>query len=272
MRYVILRDDDTNALTPIECLERLYRPFLDRGLPVNLSVIPEVRTNLTLPDGRPEGFLMAHRQNEKDETRPLASNPKLVRYLLKNPGYHIVQHGCHHDRFEFAGRDRREVCRRLEQGTMRLLEAGLPRPHAFVAPHDKLSDASLTEAAKRFYLLSTGWFEARHLPLRWWPGYLRKKILRTPHWQVGRTLLLTHPGCLLSCHRPYETMLETVTSTIRKQRLTVLVTHWWEYYRNHQPDEAFIDVLHQTAAYLAFQPSIEVVSFADVIAGKVALN
>jgi len=52
----------------------------------------------------------------------------------------------------------------------------------------------------------------------------------------------------------------------------VLVTHWWEYYRNRQPDEAFIEVLHQTAAYLAFQPSIEVVSFADVIAGKVALN
>ena len=37
MRYVILRDDDTNALTPIECLETLYRPFLDRGLPVNLA-------------------------------------------------------------------------------------------------------------------------------------------------------------------------------------------------------------------------------------------
>ena len=55
MRYVILRDDDTNALTPIECLETLYRPFLDRGLPVNLSVIPEVRINVTMPDGRPEG-------------------------------------------------------------------------------------------------------------------------------------------------------------------------------------------------------------------------
>ena len=42
MRYVILRDDDTNALTPVACLERLYRPFLDRGLPVSLAAIPEV--------------------------------------------------------------------------------------------------------------------------------------------------------------------------------------------------------------------------------------
>ena len=29
MHYVILRDDDTNALTPVGCLEQLYRPFLD---------------------------------------------------------------------------------------------------------------------------------------------------------------------------------------------------------------------------------------------------
>src|SRR5436190_17389012 len=57
MRYVILRDDDTNALTPVDCLERLYRPFLDRGFPVNLAVIPEVRTDAVGPDGRREGFL-----------------------------------------------------------------------------------------------------------------------------------------------------------------------------------------------------------------------
>src|SRR5437588_1823632 len=147
MRYVILRDDDTNALTPIECLERLYRPFLDRGLPVNLSVIPEVRAKLTTPDGRPEGFLMG-RPGRADETRPIGQNPKLVSYLLKNPGYHIVQHGHHHDTFEFAGRDRGEIAHRIEQGAFRLLEAGFPKPQTFVAPHDKFSPVSLRGAAK----------------------------------------------------------------------------------------------------------------------------
>src|SRR2546425_7136904 len=58
MRYVVLRDDDTNALTPVECLERLYRPFLDCGLPVNLAVIPDVSTEAKMSDGRPEGFLL----------------------------------------------------------------------------------------------------------------------------------------------------------------------------------------------------------------------
>ena len=53
MRYVIIRDDDTNALTPVSCLERLYRPFLERGIPVNLATIPEVALDTKLPDGKP---------------------------------------------------------------------------------------------------------------------------------------------------------------------------------------------------------------------------
>src|SRR6185436_2469991 len=58
MHYVVLRDDDTNALTPIECLERLYRPFLDRGLAVNLATIPNVCTDVRYGEGILEGFLM----------------------------------------------------------------------------------------------------------------------------------------------------------------------------------------------------------------------
>src|SRR5262245_34983642 len=57
MHYVILRDDDTNALTPRACLERLYRPFLDRGLPVNLATIPDVRCDVRTPDQKLEGFI-----------------------------------------------------------------------------------------------------------------------------------------------------------------------------------------------------------------------
>src|SRR5207244_1201287 len=59
MRYVIIRDDDTNALTPFECLERLYRPFLDRSFPENLAVIPDVATSTTMPNGQLEGYLLA---------------------------------------------------------------------------------------------------------------------------------------------------------------------------------------------------------------------
>src|SRR5579859_889349 len=127
MRYVLIRDDDTNALTPVDCLERLYRPFLERGLPVNLATIPEVSTAATMMDGRREGFLLAHHAADK-RTVPIGESRELVAYLLENPGYHIVQHGCHHDYLEFDCPAQAEAVRRLEHGTQRLIEAGFPKP------------------------------------------------------------------------------------------------------------------------------------------------
>src|SRR6185503_21362603 len=92
MRYVILRDDDTNALTPVECLERLYRPFLDRNLPVNLAVIPDVSTNALTPDGKTEGFLFAKNGGHEPGTAgvPPASKPlnsrDQVHEIISNAG------------------------------------------------------------------------------------------------------------------------------------------------------------------------------------------
>src|SRR5689334_10550793 len=96
MKYVILRDDDTNALTPIEYLDRLYRPFLEKGLPVNLATIPNVSTEATWAEGQPELFLMA-KTGVTQKHLPLSSNAKLVDYLRTNTGYHILQHGCRHE-------------------------------------------------------------------------------------------------------------------------------------------------------------------------------
>jgi hypothetical protein len=264
MRYVILRDDDTNALTPVECLERLYRPFLDRGLPVNLAVIPEVRPDVTLPDGRREGFLLA-KDGAASKTVPIIDNPKLVAYLHADAGFHVVQHGCHHDYFEFDCESRTEVVRRLERGTRCLLEAGFARPETFVAPYDKFSRTSLAATSERFRVISTGWFELRRLPFAWWPRYAIRKALKRPHWRVGQTILLSHPGCLLSCHRPYDAMLDAVKMAVARQRVTVLVTHWWEYFRDQRPDEPFIHVLHRTAEWLSQHPEIRVISFDDLL-------
>ena len=152
------------------------------------------------------------------------------------------------------------------------MEAGFPKPETFVAPYDKLSRASLSAVADRFQVLSTGWFELRRLPYSWWPNYAVKKARATPHWRVGQTLLLTHPGCLLSCFRQYDTMLEEIRSQISRRQVTVLVTHWWEYFREAQPDERFIGLLHETADYLAKDPGIKVISFSELSKGRIGLN
>lgn len=271
MRYVIIRDDDTNASTPVECLERLYRPFLERGLPVNLAVIPDVATDATTPDGLREGFLRRHPEG-KTSSLPIAGNPALVSYLHDNPGYHVLQHGCHHDCFEFGRKSPGEVSRRIADGGACLREAGWTAPETFVAPHDRLSPAAFREVARRFRVVSTGWFELRRLPRAWWPLYTLKKLRRESHWRIGRTLLLSHPGCLLSWHRRRDQIREQIALQLKQRRVTVLVTHWWEYFPATGPDESFIAVLHQTAEDLAKDPGVKVITFRDLVEDSIPLN
>lgn len=267
--YVILRDDDTNALTPCTSLELLYRPFLSRGLPVNLAVIPEVRRATTDPRGRREAFVP---EQQGEPTVPLAQSPDLVRYLKENPGYHLVQHGCHHDCFEFALSDRAEIEHRLERGAERFAEVGFDRPRVFVAPHDRFSPESLRATAQRFAVVSTGWFEWRRLPPEWWPRYAMKKALQQRHWRVGGTVLLSHPGCLLSYQRSCVDMLANLQAAVLSQRTTVLVTHWWEYFQGGQVNEPFLRVLHDLADWLAERRDVKVVPFAALAREKIPLN
>ena len=269
--YVLLRDDDTNALTPVECLERLYRPFLDLGLPVNLATIPNVRTDTISPEGTLEKYLLAKRDDSPSAV-PIASNGNLVGYLKENAGFHLLQHGCHHSLFEFDSNKRTEVQKWLKEGSESLREAGFERPETFVAPYDRFSHISLAEVAKRFRVISSGWFELRRLPFLWWPQYALKKMLKRSHWQIGQTILLTHPGCLLSYRRRYTTMLDSVKRRVESRHLTVLVTHWWEYFRDGKPDTAMVGILHATAEWLATHPHVRVISFDELARGGVALN
>ncbi|MCX6956466.1 MAG: DUF2334 domain-containing protein [Verrucomicrobia bacterium] len=271
MHTVIIRDDDTCAFTPRACLERLYRPLLDRGLPVCLAVIPEVRTEVRTPDGRREGFLTSGR-GPAGEFAPMAGNRDLADYLRAEPGFHIVQHGCHHDYLEFGSDDRRELARRLDRGAAGLREAGLGSPVAFVAPYDRMSRGALLEVAARFKVISTGWFESGRVPRRWWPAYAMKKLQGRAHWHAGGGALMSHPGCLLSFHHPPAAMLTAVQRAVDGRAVTVLVTHWWEYFRHGVPDEPFIGVLHEVGEWLASRRDIRVVSFRDVANGTVRLN
>jgi hypothetical protein len=271
MKYVIIRDDDTNALTPVECLETLYRPFLDRKLPVCLATIPDVRSDVRFPNGESEGFLVAAK-GVKPGYYAIGTNQKLVNYLKSNPSYEIVHHACHHEFIgikdgkatpEFDNHDARDVARRLDHGIDKLREAGFPDSGTFVAPYDRLTPESWREVAKRFGVISTGWFERRRLPKEWMFSYLLHKINRRPHWKRNGNLLLTHPGCHLSYHRQLGQILPAIKASISQNKLTVLVTHWWEFFRTGDPDEPFIQALHDTAKYLASEPDLKVIRFSE---------
>lgn len=266
---VIIRDDDTCALTPPGCLERLYRPFLDQGLPVCLAMIPAVNPNVRMGNGDPEGFLAMSERHGGDHAL-LERDLEICTYLRANPGFHPVQHGLHHDHLEFDTLDATEAGRRMDAGRAILEEAGLGAPGTFVAPYDRFSRAALGAAARRYRVISTGWYEHRRLPFSWWPGFALKKLRHQRHWRAGNTRLLTHPGCMLSYQRPYDRMLDEVKHEILGNDLTVLVAHWWEFFRDGKPDEAFISVLHQTAEFLAQSPDVRVISFGDLAAETTA--
>jgi hypothetical protein len=276
MRFVVLRDDDVNGTTPPDLLERLYRPFLARGLPVCLAAIPLVQTDARRPDGAPEGFLFGPAAGRPGHL-PLAANAPLLDYLRREPGYHVARHGLHHahvdGRPEFDRDDARDLARRLDEGERAAREAGLLRTAAFVAPYDRLSATALRLVAPRFPVVSTGWYELGRLPRRWLPAYaLQARLARRPHWRLPGTAFLTHPGCLLSYRRPPETVLPALRAAIERQRLTVVVTHHWEYVASGAPDEPFIAALHALADELAGRRDIRVVTFADVAAGRVPLG
>lgn len=271
MRCVIIRDDDTNASTPAECLERLYRPALDRGMCVNLATIPDVSLDARTGDGNLEGFLR-FKNGSVERTLPIASNQKLLDYIKANRGYEVVQHGLHHEYHEFERMPGEAVGAAVTRGKNLLREAGFPAPKTFIAPHDKFSPKAFAKVAAHFPIISSGWYELRRLPPQWWPAYARKKATRSEHWRVGNTLLLTHPGCLLSCFRSYSTSLDLILKHVMHQKLTVLVTHWWEYFRNGTPDEPFIAFLHETIEFLASQPEIKVIRFSDLLNEDIAIR
>ena len=271
MHYVILRDDDTCAFTPPACLERIYRPFLNRGMPVSLAVIPSVRTDVRTADGLLEGFLTSG-SGPATSLAPIGLNCELVAYLGSERGYHFAQHGFHHDIFEFGGSDGRELADRLERGARLLQDSGFNRIEAFVAPYDRLSRAAFVEVAARFDVISTGWFEFGRMPPRWWTAYALKKLGRHEHWRAGKVTLLSHPGCLLSFHKERGTMMESVRQAVDGSALTVLVSHWWEFFRMGVPDDGLIDVMHEMAEWLASRDDVRVVTFGDVAGGRIPIR
>ena len=267
MRYVILRDDDTNSLTPISKLELLYRPFLDAGLPVNLATIPNVDNEATLPDGTREVFLPIKLDPSLPRYNPIGNNKELVKYLKNNRGYTIAQHGYHHEFHEFNSVNKEDISNRLNEGLRFLQEAGFPKPTTFIAPQDKLSKVSIKEITKRFPILSTNWYEINQIPSAWWPAYLWKKLRNNSHWKVGETILLSRPRGPLSKNLPLEGMVQEFKNTIAQRKLTVIINHYWEYFDGDKPNEPFVKILHHMCDYLKNSPDIKVISFNDLLHG-----
>lgn len=265
MRYVVLRDDDANATTPPAQLEELYRPFLDRGMPVHLAVIPEVRADIVGPDGEIEGFIQGPNAG-RPANLPVEENAALLDYLHHEPGFRILQHGLRHEfvrgHYEFERDDADDLRARIDLGKERLREAGFQDPTTFVAPQDKMSRVAMREVTKQFPIISTGWYDLGKVPRRLWAPYLlSKKVRHASHFRTGRNTFFTHPGCILSYQRDPSTIVPTLRAQVLSRDVTVIVSHHWEYFRGGAPNAPYIDALRSFGDWLASQKDIRVVTF-----------
>jgi hypothetical protein len=59
---------------------------------------------------------------------------------------------------------------------------------------------------------------------------------------------------------------------ISTRRVTVLITHWWSFFKNQERGDRLKRVLHQAADYFVSDPNIKVISFGDLIDQQIPLN
>lgn len=266
---VLFRDDDVNATTPVEQLLRLYGPFLSLGLPVNLSIIPEVRGDTLTREGSIEGFVQGPLRG-KNCTVPVSENQELLALIKAQPLFCIAQHGLNHDLLanhaEFDWGDERYLEARIIRGLSILEEAGLERPVAFVAPQDRLAKAAMLVLERYFPVISGSWYELKRIPARWWPQYLvQKRVFRHRHFRLGRSLFLTHPGCVFAPNRRPEEALERARTLLKGRGLCVFVLHHWEFFPEGCADAKRIEALHLLAHEIADRA--KVICFRDLALG-----
>lgn len=255
-RLVIIRDDDTNATTPIEALDTIYRPFLEHNLPISLAIIPLVDPTTSQANGTKEPFIYTRciQKAFQNDCIPLKQNPALIEYLKKNQ-YELVMHGCHHTFHEFGTDARQEIQNRLKRGFQAFEEADLQRPSAFVAPYEAISRAAFSEITQNFSLLSSHWYSIKKIPIQFWPSLISSKLKKQPYWKANTCLCLTRPRQFFSS---VNYTLQDIVAVIETSPITVLLTHWWEFF--DQEGARKLKLLHELAGYLATNSSVKVVA------------
>ena len=239
MNLCCIRDDDVNAFTRPEDLQRVYGPLLQEGLAVNFSVIPAARCDTQLRrddiyrvrEGlRHHPFIPAACRGVA-ETVEIGDNAALCRFLRALPNAEILQHGYDHGLI-----DGRRECEEpdtvaLEQRVMegrRLLETALGRrPRFFVPPWDAFHRPALRMLRRHFDGVSVRSLGRSHLPVwqRW--RYLRFRREGRSHFFWGRFLILEHPGYLSSRFAGPD-LEQRIHALLDHQDVLVLVHHHWE--------------------------------------------
>jgi peptidoglycan/xylan/chitin deacetylase (PgdA/CDA1 family) len=239
MTLFLLRDDDTNATTDPDRLERAYAPLLDAGLPITFSVIPRVALDTQAPDGLPERYLPPSLAGVRREVPLTAFSPWAQWLRAHGEQCSVAQHGLDHRRVrggtELGSLTYREAEARVRLGRDILHDALGTDPTAFVAPWDALSPEALEVVVERFPVVSTSWLGPRRLPLRWWPAHVAERLSRSEVVPLGQSIVLRHRGGLVGPHTDPADVAGILDRLSIGAEVTVVVLHHWMFWDRPDP-------------------------------------
>jgi peptidoglycan/xylan/chitin deacetylase (PgdA/CDA1 family) len=232
-RLVVLRDDDANATTPVDRLERLYHPLLAEGHKITFATIPKVATPTAAPSGEREDFIVG----QHDEGyRVLQQNSAFVQWQKTRPDLiEIAMHGLTHERVrdgtEFGALDYDAAAGRMDEGLKILGDAFGRQIDSFVAPWDELSRGSLHAAAERFRVISTCFLNRSKLPPAHWPWHYLERIRQVMIVPFHGGWILRHKGALLTEATP-DDIARLARQIADGPAITVIVLHHWMFWKN----------------------------------------
>jgi hypothetical protein len=233
-RMIVLRDDDISYFTEIDQFRTVHRLLLEKQVPFNIAVIPEVRADIQSMDGRFEGFIPPEFSGKPD-SHSISENTALVSFVQKHPFIEVAQHGFSHQKnargeAEFAQRDSADLKCRLEKGIGIIRQTFGGAPRFFVPPFDTVSAEALRMIHKRYDGISLSGFGHSILPMRLWPVFWIQKRMGHCLFRWGQFHLLQHPGLDFSFRGMdplFDSLLEEYLST---EDVLVLPLHSWNFF------------------------------------------
>ena len=240
MKYILIRDDDVNFFTRPAMLEQVYGFIFENDIPINFSVIPAVNSAAKTESchfgaGSPEPFLPRNIAGE-DRQFPITGNHDLLRFLNAINRKEFLLHGFEHagkgGKYEFESEDKKVIETKLTEGINLFEKAFGEIPETFVAPQDKYSRTAFAQIRNRFKTLSLGWVDSSRIPIAFYYRYLQMKLMHRNYIRDGSFLITEHPGCMFSKFMDINEMSKKLDEYIAAHRMTVIVTHHWEFFEN----------------------------------------
>ncbi|THB72648.1 MAG: DUF2334 domain-containing protein [Desulfobulbaceae bacterium] len=281
MKYVVFRDDDTSHFTKPAMLETLYRPLLDAGKSVGISVIPAITGGQVVgPLNGPfwDKFRLEYspclppEYRKEEKTFPLTPNSEIVEYIKKN-NYEILQHGFQHTAeggiHEGMLKNTSKISQLLNESQQIMNRCFGKASEFFVVPWDDASKESLKVLRKHFKGVSLNRVGQRHVTplskIRAASRHFVNDKKRIPYFWDGEFLMLEHPGPVLSMFNNFSLMKGAVAEWLDSHDLLILVNHYWEFFWDWNiPNLEYLETWHDIVHYLLDRKDVEIISFSQL--------